>query len=100
MESEILKTLLENAASLSGPVVMVLGSLALVWALVKGKLFLAAQLEPILTTCKENTEALKVVNAELARVNILLARAEVERELVWKQRAASVVAPPSPEVAQ
>lgn len=98
MESEILKALLESASALSGPVVAILVTTTFCYCLVKGKIFLAPQLEPILLTCKENTEALKVANAELARVNILLAKAEVERELVWKSRAASTFIP-SPEAA-
>lgn len=98
MESEILKAIANNLGSFTGATMAVLGSFALVWGLVKGKVFFSAQIEPILTTCKENTEALKVANAELARINILLARAETERELVWRQRASAASMPASDQV--
>lgn len=96
MESEIVKAITQNAAGLSGAAVAVIGALSLVIGLVKGKIFLEPQLTPILTVCKENAEALKVANVELARVNILLAKAETEREYVWKSRA--IAASTAPEV--
>lgn len=99
MESEIVKALANNLGSLTGATIAIAGAIILVIGLAKGKIYLSAQLEPILTTCKDNTEALKVANTELARVNILLAKAEVERELVWKQRAATVAVSP-PEAGQ